>query len=259
MYVSVDLNELKQANDRLGHDAGDELLQGAAACLQRCLGAYGRLYRVGGDEFVAQIFADEQHMTAILADLDENMLAWRGSRGQRLAFSYGAAARREFPGQTVKELAQEADRRMYEAKETYYRHKGVDRRGQHTAYNALCASYTKILRVDLTEDNCTLIRMPEDEQTDEKGFSPCISRWLQEFGRSGQVHPDDLDEYLHRTRLETLRQEFAQGCSHWAVFYRRRWGDVYRQAMMEMIPAEDYEPQHQRLYLYVKDIERSGR
>ena len=47
----ADLNGLKAVNDRSGHDAGDRLLQNAAALLKVAFGDY-EIYRSGGDEFV---------------------------------------------------------------------------------------------------------------------------------------------------------------------------------------------------------------
>lgn len=51
VYVTADINGLKTANDTLGHAAGDELIRGAAGCLEKSFGAYGKVYRIGGDEF----------------------------------------------------------------------------------------------------------------------------------------------------------------------------------------------------------------
>lgn len=256
VYFSIDVNGLKQANDTLGHAAGDELLLGVAECLQRCLGGYGKLYRVGGDEFVAQVFIDREHLEFVTNDLNETMLAWSGKAVKSMSFSVGYAAHYDHPGKTVAELARIADECMYRDKEHYYSEKGVDRRSQQTAYAALCASYTKILRVDLTRDSYRIIMMDQDEQTPEMGFSSQISAWLHGFGRSGQVHPEDLPSYLEKTDLAYLRAFFAQGGQHLNIFYRRRIGSVYRQAMMEMLPAEGYTNEEQSLYLYVKDIDR---
>ncbi|MBR5705734.1 MAG: diguanylate cyclase, partial [Deltaproteobacteria bacterium] len=49
---SIDVNGLKTVNDSLGHDAGDELIRGAADCISAAFGQTGKCYRTGGDEFV---------------------------------------------------------------------------------------------------------------------------------------------------------------------------------------------------------------
>jgi diguanylate cyclase (GGDEF)-like protein len=45
--VLIDLDAFKDVNDRLGHEAGDELLQAVAGCLRQG----GEAFRLGGDEF----------------------------------------------------------------------------------------------------------------------------------------------------------------------------------------------------------------
>ena len=50
---SIDLNGLKDINDDQGHAAGDTLLCGAADCLRTAVGSDGKVYRTGGDEFLA--------------------------------------------------------------------------------------------------------------------------------------------------------------------------------------------------------------
>ena len=62
-FVSIDVNGLKLVNDSLGHEAGDELLKGAACCIQRCVGPYGKVYRIGGDEFVVLCKLDKELMS----------------------------------------------------------------------------------------------------------------------------------------------------------------------------------------------------
>ncbi len=52
-FVMCDLNYLKHINDTYGHAEGDQQINLAATILQKCLGSANRIYRVGGDEFVA--------------------------------------------------------------------------------------------------------------------------------------------------------------------------------------------------------------
>jgi diguanylate cyclase (GGDEF)-like protein len=49
--VFVDLDRLKETNDRLGHDAGDRHIRGLAAALAQVVPEESTLARIGGDEF----------------------------------------------------------------------------------------------------------------------------------------------------------------------------------------------------------------
>jgi diguanylate cyclase (GGDEF)-like protein len=50
LYLDVD--QFKNINDSLGHDAGDELLRGVSERLKSLIGAKGKVARLGGDEFM---------------------------------------------------------------------------------------------------------------------------------------------------------------------------------------------------------------
>ncbi len=156
---------------------------------------------------------------------------------------------------SVRELGIIADKRMYEAKSAYYRKTGLDRRGHQDAHRALCEMYSKILKINISDDSYQIIYMDTREQTTEKGFSDKISSWLTSFGLSGQVHPDDLQEYLNKTDIQFMRSYFAENNKVLRSFYRRKYEEGFKAAMMEIIPASDYSESDQSLYLYVKHID----
>ncbi|HWE58275.1 MAG TPA: bifunctional diguanylate cyclase/phosphodiesterase [Solirubrobacteraceae bacterium] len=56
--VMLDLDNFKQLNDTLGHDAGDELLRLTGPRLVRAAGAHSLVARLGGDEFAILLEAD---------------------------------------------------------------------------------------------------------------------------------------------------------------------------------------------------------
>lgn len=255
VYVSIDVNSLKIVNDSRGHDAGDELLVGACECMKQCFGSYGKLFRTGGDEFAALIFADDSQLSEIKKDIEEVTENWRGNLNDNLAISCGYVTRKEAGEMPLHQMAVLADKRMYEEKTRYYQKQGIDRRGQRDAHVALCALYTKILKINITDDSYQVINMDDTERTSEKGFSDKISSWLHEFGTSGQVHPEDLEEYLNKTSLDYMRSHFMNEKSSLSVLYRRKYSDGYKNVMMEMIPANDYTDEIQTLFLYVKNIE----
>lgn len=130
VYVSIDVNGLKVTNDSKGHEAGDELLIGAASCMKQCLGSSGNLYRMGGDEFVAIIYADSNKLNKIQKDLIEVTNKWTGSFGEKLTMSCGYVTRNDATNMSIRQMARLADQKMYEEKRKYYEKMGIDRRGR---------------------------------------------------------------------------------------------------------------------------------
>ena len=50
--VMFDVNDMKEINDRFGHEIGEEALKNCYRCAEHVFGAYGTGYRIGGDEFI---------------------------------------------------------------------------------------------------------------------------------------------------------------------------------------------------------------
>jgi diguanylate cyclase (GGDEF)-like protein len=109
----IDVDGLKQVNDRHGHAAGDELLRDVVAAIQTHLRSYDPIVRIGGDEFVcalADCQPDEarRRFQAIQATIQQLQPAAR--------ISVGYAQLR--PEDTLNELTKRGDAALYEAKLT---------------------------------------------------------------------------------------------------------------------------------------------
>ncbi len=256
VFMSLDVNGLKAINDTLGHAAGDELLVGAGQCMMKSFRPYGQVYRTGGDEFIVILSCDSKKLKEVLADFEETVAGWKGRLVGSLTISYGYVSKEEEPGMSVRELGILADKRMYAAKSAYYRKTGVDRRGNQDAYKALSELYARILKINISDDSYQIINMDMMEQKPEKDSYDKISSWLSSFGKSGKVHPDDLKEYLEKTDIQYMKDYFSQTDKPLMIFYRRKSGDEFKQAMMEIIPANDYSDTDQSLYLYVKHVDK---
>jgi len=128
VFFSFDLNELKEANDSHGHDAGDELIIGAARCMKDVLGPHGSVYRTGGDEFAAIINIPESERDNVVRKLKARFDGWKGKLLPKLSISMGYVSATEKPGMTLDDIRREADRRMYAHKTEFYKQEGNDRR-----------------------------------------------------------------------------------------------------------------------------------
>ena len=126
VIFSVDINGLKEANDTRGHIAGDALITAAAQCLTQVISPCGKVYRTGGDEFIA--IAATPDPTALAEQIKTRAAEWRGQSGETLSLSVGFAARREHPDADIHGLEVLADQMMYSEKKEYYTAPGLDRR-----------------------------------------------------------------------------------------------------------------------------------
>lgn len=114
--VFIDLDRFKEVNDRLGHEAGDELLATVAAGLRDHLRASDIAGRLGGDEFALLLPGTDESAAARYAEnLRERLSLAMQTRRWPVSFSIGLAARTA-ETEDLESLLARADARMYAAK-----------------------------------------------------------------------------------------------------------------------------------------------
>ncbi len=122
-----DLNGFKTVNDNFGHLVGNKLLEEIARNFRTVCREYDLVGRLGGDEFV--LVLPEFTTTTVRELLPRIELAvveaGRVVCGKKVVTVSVGAAFYPQNGVTAEELLSEADRGMYEAKESHYREKGV--------------------------------------------------------------------------------------------------------------------------------------
>lgn len=126
--VMMDLNGLKAANDNLGHEAGDELIIGAAKCMENAFSSMGKSYRVGGDEFVTILNVSKENVEAAINTLDYLTESFKGKYVSELSISKGVVICSEHPELSLNEIKELADKLMYADKDEYYKRTGKNRR-----------------------------------------------------------------------------------------------------------------------------------
>ena len=119
--IYLDLNGLKEINDKMGHIAGDTLIISASYALQEIF--LDNSYRVGGDEFVVI----EQDVSELLFfDQYAKLL----KRMKELEISVATGCVWKETCSNLSETLQEADQKMYEDKKRYYSLAENDRRSR---------------------------------------------------------------------------------------------------------------------------------
>jgi diguanylate cyclase (GGDEF)-like protein/PAS domain S-box-containing protein len=118
VVMFLDLDNFKNVNDSLGHDAGDRLLQAAAQRLVQRTRSADTVARLGGDEFAILLegvtdAAEVEHLAASITESFAEPLLLDGAE-VRVAASIGVTFSR--PEDTTEELLRNADIAMYSAK-----------------------------------------------------------------------------------------------------------------------------------------------
>ncbi len=117
----LDLDHFKSVNDRLGHEAGDKVLERVAALLRGIVRPADLVARLGGDEFALWLGGTD-HMTAaeraeaLRTAAPDALDEITGGTPPRITLSIGIATRAAGADEDIDGLIRRADEAMYEAK-----------------------------------------------------------------------------------------------------------------------------------------------
>ena len=119
-----------------------------------------------------------------------------------------------------------------------------------------CKLYSKILRINLTEDSYRVLNWEENEESTGKkkipGSTEKLSELLKVLENPENIHPDDLEKYQKQTAFDYLRNHLDEDHKRISVTYRRKENEKYKVVTMEVIPADDYTTKNRAGFLYVK-------
>lgn len=118
--IVIDLNGLKEANDQLGHDAGDGLLRRFGEILNGAVSAPNHACRIGGDEFAVLLPGADAKTAGTMIETIAELLKINNQfySNAPLSMSYGVATSEV--GETIEAVVRRADGLMYDHKKAHY-------------------------------------------------------------------------------------------------------------------------------------------
>lgn len=120
-FISMDMDGLKEINDKQGHMAGDVALKTLADCFWNAAHKNQRVYRIGGDEYVILCLDSTEENVKDLIDCIKKEVAQT-----EYSCSIGYAMKTE--DSTIEMIYKLADSRMYEEKQKFYEKTGKHKR-----------------------------------------------------------------------------------------------------------------------------------
>lgn len=113
----MDVNNLKEVNDKFGHLAGDELLKESADIIRKTFEIFGSTYRIGGDEFTAIVISNESEsvIATIKSRFRRYIDTFNKTRGDesKIHIAIGYSIYNKYRHNDIQNCLSEADKYMY--------------------------------------------------------------------------------------------------------------------------------------------------
>ena len=221
---SFDLNNLRRINDSRGHEAGDAYIRRFAICLRASMPAEQFVGRAGGDEFLAVTHGlDREQMIQCLEkvrrDMREESKVYPDTP---LSYAVGFALAGDFPGSTMRELFNCADKNMYINKNHVKREEAAAEKNQGyqllKLLNQHGSNFSDCLYCDARMDTYRAIRSSENFFLASDGaYSGAVEQIIEEqIEKSCQadiregLQISELQKKMH-TKEDVLEYEYNIG------------------------------------------------
>jgi len=118
--IVIDLNGLKEANDKRGHEAGDGLLRRFGEVLNGAVSSPNHACRIGGDEFAVLLPGADARAAIAMTETISELLKINNQfyADAPISMSFGVATSET--GETIESVVKRADTLMYEHKKAHY-------------------------------------------------------------------------------------------------------------------------------------------
>lgn len=125
--LMFDVNGLKHSNDTMGHETGDKLIMAVGRAIKEAVGDKGKVFRIGGDEFMAVLRTESEECgKEILKRTEELFKKKTNELGIDVSAASGMTIRHA--DEDIRDAKNRVDKAMYDCKKQYYQQHGNDRR-----------------------------------------------------------------------------------------------------------------------------------
>ncbi|WP_337100915.1 EAL domain-containing protein [Paenibacillus sp. YIM B09110] len=231
VLLFIDLDRFKVINDTLDYGSGDKLLKQIADRIVQAVGTQGKVFRFGGDEFIA-LLEDVSHLhrTLMLADDVLSAIAEQIVINERMFYitaSIGMSIKSELGIEIGDQLVKEADIAMYVAKKERNTSKMYSPSMNDVPKKELMLENS--LYKALEKGEFTLFYQPKIEMTTGRIYgAEALIRWKHpEFGmvspldfipiaeKTGFIIP--LGEWVLHTACQQIREWERMGMTDMSV------------------------------------------
>lgn len=219
VVLMMDLNQFKEVNDSMGHQAGDRLIQQVATRIKKVLRVSDTFVRLGGDEFAILLPGTDEKAGSLVANNIVRFMRepfFLDRRQIPVGISIGMACYPE-DGPSADVLIQHADVAMYQAKEAGTGYALYDaNQDQYTSQrlNMLCN-----LRDAMQERQITLHYQPVIDVSRRRVWGvEALARW--NHPELGMVMPNEfiplaVQSNLMRTLSQYILQLAVEQMAQW--------------------------------------------